>query len=332
MNHYDQSQETDTGIRALLRDVPGGVPADCLLARIKGRRSFLVRDWDRLLLVRQPLTTLPGAPWRSAATGAEGWPPLRALQQEHYWVFLRMDEQERRSTAPFFWIAELRTLGLCLRFLSERMTDPGRMLQASLLANSIRELLRKADSCAATVAELADILAGHDPGFVELVGIYRTGGCGAVEAALHEISLQWLVRIPLHPQMRRYIELEIDSRNLTTIAKRLRWRLGTIPPLLEGGTLSLPRLVELFERRDGSGLLHQAMRLGGEAPYSGTADPERVLYEARGRVMHRLARETDGIGAILDYLWRCGNEAANIGLLERLETAGIEDVGVEMRR
>ena len=132
--------------------------------------------------------------------------------------------------------------------------------------------------------------------------------------------------------MRCYLALVIDSRNLTTVAKRLRWRLVSIPPLLAGGTLPLPRLAELFEHRDSAGLLHLAMRLGGEAPYSETDDLERVLYEAQGRVMRRLARGTDGIGAILDYLWRCGNEAANIGLLERLETAGSEHAGAELRR
>ncbi|OGU17779.1 MAG: hypothetical protein A2076_10750 [Geobacteraceae bacterium GWC2_53_11] len=317
-------------MRALLRDMPGGVPADCLVARIKGRRSFLVHDWERVLLARQPLTALPVAPWRSSATGAKGW-PRRALQQEYYWAFSRMDEQERRSTAPFFWLAELRTLALCLRFLSEGAADSSRLLQKSLLAGSIRELLNKGESGAVVVEKLAELLEGHDPEFAGLPDIYRTGGSGAVETALHEISLQWLARTPLHPQMRRYIALEIDSRNLTTVAKRLRWRLGTLPPLLKGGSLPLPRLAELFERRDNAGLLHQAMRLGGAAPYSETTDPERMLYEARRRVMRRLARETDGIGAILDYLWRCANEAANIGLLERLETAGIEQVGREVR-
>jgi hypothetical protein len=74
------------------------------------------------------------------------------------------------------------------------------------------------------------------------------------------------------------------------------------------------------------------MRLGGEAPYSDTADLERVLYEAQERFMQRLARQADGIGAIIDYLWRCGNEATNIDLLERLETAGSEHVSRELRR
>lgn len=317
-------------MRALLRDMPDGVPADCLLARIKGRRSFLVRDWDRVLLTRQPLTALPVAPWRRTATSEAGW-PHHALQLEYYWAFSCMDERERRSTAPFFWLAELRTLARCLRFQAKSTADSGRLLRNSLLNDSIRELPDKGEKSAAVVAKLAELLAGHDPEFARLPEIYRTGGPGAVETALHEISLQWLARIPLHPQMRRYIALEIDCRNLTTVAKRLRWRLATLPQLLKGGTLPLPRLAELFERRDNAELLRQAMRLGGEAPYSETTEPERILDEARKRVMRRQARETDGVGTTLDYLWRCGNEAANIGLLERLETAGIERVGGELR-
>jgi len=318
-------------MRALLRDMPAGVPADCLLARISSRRSFLVRDWERVLLARQPLATLSAAPWRQVPSGAEGWPP-RALQQEYFWAFSRMDEQLRRSTAPFFWLAEVRTLAVCLRLLTGGATDLDHLLHASLLAKDIGDLLRKADGCAPAVAQLTAILAGHDPRFSGLEDIYRTGGPGALETALQEISLTIVTDMPAHPQMRRYIALVIDSRNLTTIAKRLRWRLGTIPPLLEGGTLSLQRLAALFQHRDSAGLLHLAMSLGGQAPYSETADLERLLYEAQARVMRRLARQADGIGAVLDYLWRCGNEAANIGLLERLETAGIEHAGAELRR
>lgn len=101
MKGYEQlSKKKGIRIRVLLRDMPFGVPADCLLARIKGRRSFLIRDWDRLLLAHQPLAALSPAPWRGADSGAEGW-ALRALQQEYFWAFSRMDEQLRRSTSPF---------------------------------------------------------------------------------------------------------------------------------------------------------------------------------------------------------------------------------------
>lgn len=319
------------GMRALLRVMPAGVPADCLLARIRGRRSFLIRDWDRLLLAHQPPAMLSPAPWRGADTGTEGW-ALRDLQREYFWAFSRMDELLRRSTAPFFWLAELRTLAVCLRLLTGGETNLDRQLKGSLLANSIVNLLRKADGSAPAVTGLASVLARYDPAFAGLADIYRTGGSGALEETLNEKSLQILAHTTVHPQMRDYCTLMIDSRNLTTVAKRLRWRLGTIPSLLEGGTLPPQRLTELFRSRDSAGLLHIAMRLGGEASYRESADLERVLYEAQGRIMRRMARDADGIGAILHYLWRCGNEASNIGLLEKLDSAGIEHAGAELRR
>lgn len=314
-------------MRTLLLDMPAGVSADCLLARIRGRRSFLVRNWDRLLLSSQPLQTLSPAPWRRAEGRV-----LQALQQEYFWAFSHMDEQVRRSMAPFFWLAELRTLAVCLRLLTRGATNLDHLLTHSLLANSIKDLLRKAYGCAPAVTGLTAVLAGYDARFTGLADIYLTGGSGALEGALYEISLTTISDMPIHPQMRCYMALVIDSRNLTTLAKRMRWRLGTIPPLLEGGTLPPSRLAELFERRDSAGLLHLAMRLGGLAPYRETDDLERVLYEAQRRVMRRLARQEGGVGLILDYLWRCGNEAANIGLLERLEFMGSEHAEAELRR
>jgi hypothetical protein len=311
--------------------MPPGVPADCLMARIRGRRSLLVRDWDRLLPARPPLATLTTAPWRQAPSGAEGW-ALRALQQEYHWAFSRMDEPLRSATAPFFWLAEVKTIAVSLRLMSGAGADVGQLLRHSLLADGIRELLHRTGGSAGVVAQLADLLAGYDQRFAGLADIHRDGGSGALEAELFDISLRILADMSLHSQMRCYVELVIDSRNLVTVAKRLRWKMDTIPPLLEGGTLPLPRLAEQFRRRDSAGLLYLAMGLGGQAPYAADADLDQVLYEAQQRILRRLAREADGIGMILDYLWRCGNEAANINLLEHLEAAGIEVDVTELRR
>lgn len=318
-------------MRGLLRDMPAGVPADCLLARIRGRRSFLVRDWDRQLLTRQPLAALAAAPWRQDRPDVSGW-PLRALQQEYFWAFTRMDEPLRQATAPFFWLAEVRTLAVCLRQLTVSGADIGRQLQLSLLVNPLRELLRTAADCSTAVTELTTLLGSHDARFASLADIYKSGGPGLLEAALYEISLQILAGFPGCAPMRSYIALLIDSRNLVTIAKRLRWRLTSLPQLLSGGTIPLSQLAELFASRDSAALLYRAMRLGGEAAYDPAADLERVLYAAQGRVMHRLAAGGTAVGTILDYLWRCSNEAANIGLLERLEQVGSETVARELRR
>jgi len=318
-------------LRNLLRDMPARLPADCLLTRILGRRSFLIRDWERLFLVRQPLDALAAAPWRAGAGQGQGW-ALRALQQEYFWVFSRMDEQMRHKTALFFWLGEVRTLAVCLRLLSGGVKDLSVTLHFSLLSNANRGQQQKTGSVAATLSGITEVLAGHDARFAGVDKAWQTGGYGALEAAIHDLSLQSAADDSLHPVMRCYLELMIDSRNLTAVAKHLRWRLNTLPALVAGGTLSLSRLTGLFERRDRVGLQRMAMRLGGESPYSETADPERVLFEAQVRVMRRLARNGDGVGAIIDYLWRCGNEAANIGLLEGMETAGSGHVVAELRR
>lgn len=318
-------------MRGLLRDMPARLPTDSLLARIRGRRSFLVRDWERLLIARQPVDALPAAPWRQNATVSRGW-AMAALQQEYFWAFSRMDENMRQSTADFFWLAELRTLSVCLRLLSGAAADLTPLLQSSLLANSIRAALRNAGKPAAAVAGLTAVIAAYDHRFAGVDEAWRSGGYGALEAALNDITLARITEPSLHPAMRCYMALMIDSRNLITVAKRLRWRLSTIPPLLEGGNLSLPRLEELFKRRDNDGLRHLAMQVGGEAQFSETSELERILYEAQSRVMRRLSRELDGVGAIIDYLWRCGNEAVNINLLAHLDTAGSELAAVELRR
>jgi hypothetical protein len=318
-------------IRELLRELPAGLPADALLARIKGRRSFLVQNWDRLLLAPTPLATLSPAPWRGATSGTEDW-PRQALQQEYYWVFARMEEELRKATAPFFWLAEVRTLAIALRLVSGGVTELEHLLSASLLAKPFRDLLHQPANGVAAVDGVANLLAGIDPAFREVSAVYQRDGVGALEAALTERSLHHLASSPLAPPLRSYITLLIDSRNLTTIAKRLRWRLNTLPPLLEGGTLPLPRLTKLFQHQDKPALLNLAMRLGGQAPYDASADLEAVLYAAQGRVLRRLARGEEGIGAILHYLCCCSNEAVNIALLQRLETAGSAAVERELRR
>lgn len=318
-------------MNGLIRDMPAGLSGDCLLARIKGRRSFLVRDWERLLLARSPLATLTAAPWRPIETDVENR-SQQGVQQEYFWVYSRMDTEQRHALSPFFWLTEVRTLSLSLRLISSGGMELTSLLQASLLAQPIQNALRKSGSSTEGIVAVTKILASYDPRFAELIDRYRTGGFGALETALYELSLQHLTGRTLHPQLRIYLTLMIDSRNLTTIAKGLRWRQETLPPLLVGGALALSPLGALFAHRDRPLLLYLAMRLGGQAAYSENDDLERVLYEAQCRVLRRLSREEEGIGSILYYLWRCHNEAINIALLTQLKLAGSAAVSAELRQ
>lgn len=255
-----------------------------------------------------------------------------ALRREYRWVFARMTEPLRRATAPFFWLAELKTLAVCLRLLAGGQPSPEPLVTESLLAPALGNALRKSEDCAGAVTRLEKLLVEYDPAFAGLGEQYRTAGTGGLERTLRERSLAVAAAGPLHPQMAACLALVVDSRNLSALLNGLRWRQTELPPLAAGGTLPAARLADLFRRRDNAGLLQLAARLGGLSGAGADAGPEHLLHTARRRLTGRLARTGDGVGLILDYLWRCGDEAADIGLLEKLEAIGPERVAGELTR
>jgi len=317
-------------MRDLLRRFAEGVPRDTLLTRIRGRRSYLVAEWDRLLLAPEPASLLPPAPWRRGA-GLDGRVSL-ALQGEYGWVFRWMPEPLRIITAPFFWLAELRVIAVCLRRLAGGSRGDDELLQGSLMNDRIRTLLRIAPDEAAAVRQLAGILSPHAPACATLPGTFRSGGSGAVETALQDIFLARLAAGRHHPVMSRFVVLTIDCRNLTAVAKGLRWRSSRPPRLVEGGSIPVKKLADLAEQADVVAIARLAARLGGINRSGDPDNLERTVLQAEYRAVSSLAREPDGVGEILWYLWRCRNEARIIGLLSRLATAGTEAVEAEVMR
>lgn len=317
-------------MRAALRDMPGGVPLDTLLARVRGRRAFLISDWERFMLAPDPLSGLSPAPWRTGASpGEEGW-TWRPLQQEYLWVFSRMEAAMQQVFTPFFWLVEIRTLAICLRRLSGGPNRDEGGLGESLLHNGIRKMLRTAPNTAGAVERLAETLGKIDAAFSRLPEIYRFGGIGALEAALYDISLETFRSVQLHPVMRRYLALLIDSRNLVAAAKQVKWQPASPPTLLAGGTLRLSVIEGLFVRRDVAGIVAMAAGLGGHGRVPETGELDVTLLNAQGGILRSMAREQDGVGLMLDYLWRCGIEARNLALLSRLAVAGIDGVSGEV--
>lgn len=318
-------------MRGLLRTYPPGVPTDTLLARIRGRRSFLLGEWDRLLLAPEPLEGLPPAPWRQEF-GGEGGTVWRALQLEYAWTFRWMAEPLRIITAPFFWLEELRTLSICLRDLAGGHGVDEGLLGGSLSSDRIRNTLLRAPNADEALRRLSAILAPHAPPCATLAETEHKGGWGAVEGALVDIFLERLAASRLHPVMGRHVALMVDGRNLVALAKGLRWRMAGRPRLLSGGSIPLKKLVELFDRRDGDGIATLAARLGGIGRSGDPGEVERTVMQAEYLAVRGMAREPSGIGAIIDYLWRCRNEARSIGLLSRLATAGAAAVDGEIVR
>ncbi|MDA8413626.1 MAG: V-type ATPase subunit [Desulfobacteraceae bacterium] len=319
-------------MRGLLRTPPEGVPTDCLISRIKARRSYLIGEWDRLLAAHEPLAGLPIAPWRQVPASAgkdRGW---QALQYEHAWAFARMTEPLREIMAPFFWLGELKQLSSCLRKLSGGQGESEQPLGESLLNSTIRDILKSASSAMSAVQRLSRNLLPYHGGFARLPEEYQKGGCGALETALYDGSLAHIAVTSTHPVMTRYFSAQIDARNLAAIVKQRRWGGGSRPALLAGGTLRTALLEPLIERGDAAGLALPVTRFGTSTLPDDPDQLERILLASQGREMKLLAREPSGVGAILSYLWHCGVEARNLGLLSRMNVAGMYAVERELVR
>jgi vacuolar-type H+-ATPase subunit C/Vma6 len=303
------------------------------LARIKGRKSFLVSDWNRLLLAPEPLTTLPFAPWRPGTIALDEGLTRKALQKEYLWVFRQMNEPLRTDVTPFFWLAEVSTLATCLRNLAGGRQPDESILRESLLNDGIRSMLLEQTNVLAAVAALAADISRYDARFSQLPEIFRHGGSGALEAALYDFCLEYFSSSRIHPLTGRYIAQLIDSRNLIATGKQLRWRLSAGPQLLQGGTIRLSSLQELFSRQDRAGLAALAGRLARRNNETGQQDElEHIILESQGELLCRMAREPGSVGTILDYLWRCSVESRNIGLLSQLGVAGVDAVGEEIHQ
>ncbi len=280
-------------------------PADYIYARVAGRRGRLVPGWSP-----------PPTPPSGVADFRE------VCRAELAWLWGAMDAGLRRTFAPVFGWFELHTWLLCLRWHGAGEVDTVRvLLDGSQLARPIREVLESASGAQGAVAASAQLLAELDPVFSGLQQRYADQGPGAFEQAAVEGYLQAIRRESLHPVVRRFFAELIDIRNLVALAKHLRWGVRIPPSLLAGGTLDLSRLAAIWRKGESAAVLALAGELAGET----IAGPEleSTLLAGLGRRLRRRGREPLQPGAILDYLWRCRQQARNLELLRR--TAQLPD-------
>jgi hypothetical protein len=221
-------------------------------------------------------------------------------------------------------------VAICLRYrASGREVDDG-ILRESLLSDPIRNLLHDAPDVVAAVRLLTKLLVPLGLASADLPDLFRQGGCGALERVLNDTSLGRLADTATDPIIKRYVMLLIDSRNLITVAKQLRWRIAVSPRLLPGGNIRPALLEERFALQDTAGIALLAAHLGGGDQPGDPDEIEQTVLAAQGRFLRDLAREPTGVGAVIDYLWRCGREARNLGLLSRLATAGNSQIEAEL--
>jgi len=308
-----------------------GVPLPYLLARIAGRRAFLVADWQQVLAAAEPLASLPPSPYRLAPEGGAEEGLWRGLQHEYAWVHRQMGRRLQVIFEPFFLPLELRTLfmALRLRFRGEEGRTLEDLLPFSLLCAPVKRLLRE-------VTDLPAILAGVGghidfwPGAERILPeVLQRQGMEGCEEQLVDACLGHAAMHHLHPAVALFVTRLIDMENIVALAKHLRWRM-TEHGFIEGGSIGTALLRAAAGDREGE----QVRRLMGRMPGVGAdlAPAELVpLLAARlGRLLRRQGREPGGVGLILDYLWRRLVETRNLSLLLHGRDLGRETLEQEV--
>lgn len=302
----------------LLEKAPDrGYPPDYLFSRLNGRRARLVPDWNALMGATSPLEQLPEGHFQRTLGDRTPEAIWRALLFEYGWVYHQMNQHLRKTFAPFFLYAELRTMIICIRYLRELKRDIVRqMLMASLLADDIKKMLGESEDELSAVQEIEKTFFRFSERFAGIAEIMRTEGLKGFEQKLVERYLSVVVKTGTDPLLRAFFMRLINSRNMLALAKLLRIGRTADHSFISGGTVSTQRFEDILVRRNTQEADKLLIELTGEV--ISALDPKRIeawLYRSISRWLKRKSRTSPGIGPALEYLWRCSIEAINLSIL-----------------
>ena len=292
------------------------MPLPYLLARIAGRRAYLVADWPRVLAAAEPLASLPPSPYRLAPEGGAEAGLWSGLQCEFAWVHRQMGHAIQTIFEPFFIPLELRTLFMALRLRSrgeEEQTLAG-VLRFSLLSKPVKRLLREGTDLPAILAGVGAIADFWPEAERALPEILQKQGLAGAEERLANACLEHTALSRLHPAVASFVTHLIDMENIIALTKQLRWRMSE-HDFIEGGNLPGALLREAARDQEGG----TARRIIGRI-LGAEADPDPsvlvpLLAAQLGRILRRQGRKPGGVGLILDYFWRRLTETRNLSLL-----------------
>jgi vacuolar-type H+-ATPase subunit C/Vma6 len=293
-----------------------GYPAEYLLSRIRGRRVSLISDWEPFLLGAATAESLP-LHYRDFAPEASAHGEWRHLLREFRWVYYQMNRELRQIFSPFFLYAELRTIFFFLRYrATNEQAKWEHLLSVSLLSKRCKVHLKRSEDIHDAVRRVEELLVSISSIFRGTEELFLKEGLRGMEQWLTNRYLEYVVTVGLHPVIEKFFVRTVDSRNLLTLYKRLRWDLKGEEEFVRGGSISVRKLATADEKGDIFNALRMLQAFTGVTVQD--PDPtsvEKALYKGMTRTLHREGREPSGVSLILDYLWRCSMEIRNLGVL-----------------
>lgn len=263
---------------------PAELPTEALLARLRSRRAEI----DLL----DPVATES-----TEATEAT------------VWIYQRLNKRLRRRLEPFFELLAMRNLTLQLRYLLAGEL-PATILNNSLLAKPLRQLLANSGENQALIAQLEAALVSDYPFYFGLTVTYREQGPGGVERQLADGMLVDALKRSRNVPLKRTLVYLIDMRNCLMLSRLWRWQVKQPPALTGGGNLDRNNLQRIWARHDSERLTCLAERLTGESLRNSKLDGgvtigmEQAFLRGLTRLLRRLGRDPLGLAVIIEYLWR----------------------------
>jgi len=295
-------------VKNLLEEpVQRNYPEEYLIARIRGKRVRLIKDWEGLLSSPDISGLI-----RSYGYTSAGW---SGLLKRYRWIYSEMNNRLRNLFWPYFVWIEFRTLFISLRYLKGGYIEKAQdILNISLLSQEIKKLVVSGGDLESTVKELTVLLAGFYKGFLFAEERFLKKGISGFEIFMNNTLLEYLTSLKLNEPLRSFILYLADMRNIINLYKSIKWDIP-LQDFIRGGRISYRILEELKNKGSLTGVLEMVRSITG---FSG--EIEDSLLKGLGRLLKKRSYEPDGKGLILYYLWCLYIENRNAGtILEGLD-------------
>lgn len=283
-------------------------PADYLAARIKGRKTGLIRDW-------QPYIADPDkipSPFDAAIWGK--------FIDELHWLYAQMNSQLRDVFNLVITYFELRSLFLGLRFMEGGQKKAAiDLLAKSLVDREVQKLFEKEMNSSDLIKKLLTQMDVSGDVAKKLETAYGNEGLRSFENLLYREFFTDTMRVKFHPVIQSFFKDIIDLRNIVSQSKHIRWRHAQTAELIPGGL-----------KTDKSSLFRHNEHPAAEMFKGDIQLLETRLLASLTKKIQRSSRTRGNICVIIDYLWQRYMEAKNLGTLLHGQNISSERLAKEL--
>lgn len=290
-----------------------GYPENYLLSRIKGRRTSIIRDWSFILREHDILHSIESI---KGIAGINSDIINSRLWKEYYWVYSQMNEVLRKRFHNFFEYMEIMRLIKMLRYKKDNDIEMIKTITLTgLMSEDIEDIILYYPDFLELIREIERRLLFISNLFNGLREVYEREGFRGMERFIINRYLETLLQRKMDKVMRDFFIYMVDSRNIMSLYKSIRWSIPAEPYFISGGRIEKKRFLLISENKRLDILKSLIMSITGtliKEPQ--VTEIENALSQATLKMLIKKSRESS-TGLILHYLWNLYIEARNIRTL-----------------